>query len=171
MKKYKTYKNFITDKEADLLCKWIDNNINFFQDAAMGGKRLTSRFSDTVIYPDLAFNIQNRIIKKLKLKDYLMTEYKDGMVASCAYPGDHCYLHRDPVYQEGYQTLHCNILLSDIKGGEPFVLKNPVEEEIIKVSKKDMWTYIVSDIFHGSKLLIENERKMWVFGFCVKNNV
>ena len=38
----------------------------------------------------------------------------------------------------------------------------------INVDIGDMWTYDISEVFHGSKLLKTKERKMWVFGFYIK---
>jgi len=179
MKKYKLHKNFINEKEINDLSTWIDTNVGLFSDAGMGGNRLTTRysFSDEIVFPKTAFDIQKKIIDKFNLKDSTFPHYKDGMVASCAYQGDTCYLHRDPRYEEGYKTVHYNILLSSIVGGEPFVLKNPnsearkhipVPEENINVDIGDMWTYDISEVFHGSKLLKTKERKMWVFGFHIK---
>lgn len=160
---YKLYKNFIQNIDVKILSKWIDDNKHFFQDAGMGGNRITSRFLKNITYPEVAYKLKNKIEKKLKLKEF------NNMAASCAYPGDHCYLHRDPVCKEGYHTLHCNIFLSNVEGGEAFIQKTPVEEDIIKFTKSNMLCYKVSKIYHGSKLLIKGERKMWIYSFSVKN--
>ena len=158
----KVYKDFINKKEVDDLCHWIDNNKQNFEDANMGGNRITSRFIDTMQYPQVAYIIKDRIEEELNIKDF------NYMAASCAYPEDHCYLHKDPKKQN-YDTLHCNLFLSDIEGGQAYIQKTPTEEDIIPFTKGSMMCYYVSKVYHGSKILKKGERKMWVYSFSIKN--
>ena len=165
MKKYKIFKNFINDEECNILSRWIINNKDnvFFKDANMKGKRLTTRYSDNFIFPSLCYKIQDRIITTLKLENSHLANFKDGMVASYAEPGDTCYIHKDPIWKENTITLHSNIKLSNNKGGEPII-----EGEKIRLNKKDMWTYPVSNVNHGSDMVLgKAPRIMWVFGFSI----
>ena len=168
-KNYRIYNNFISIEECNYLSNWIIENKNnaFFKDANMNGKRLTTRYSDNFYFPKLAYQIQNRVIKKLNLKDYYLSNFKDGMIASYAEPGDTCYIHRDPVWIENTITLHCNIKLSSNEGGNPII-----EGEKINLKKGDMWVYPVSNVDHGSDIVLGDiPRTMWVFGFSINKNM
>jgi hypothetical protein len=165
MKNYKIHKNFLNKKECNVLSKWIiDNKDNgFFKDAKMNGIRLTTRYSDGFIFPKEAYKIKEKIINELKIKNFNLPGFKDGMVASYASPGDTCYDHKDPVWKENTITLHCNIKLSNNFGGNPII-----ENEKINLKKGDMWIYPVSNVLHGSDLVTgKTPRLMWVFGFCI----
>jgi hypothetical protein len=162
---YKIYKNFLNKKECDYLSNWIIDNKNnsFFKNANMGGIRFTTRYSDDFIFPKKAYKIQKKIIKEFKLNNFLISNFKDGMVASYASPGDTCYDHKDPVWKENTITLHCNIKLSNNEGGNPIIAN-----EKIYLEKGDMWSYPVSEVMHGSDLVTGTiPRTMWVFGFCI----
>jgi hypothetical protein len=166
--KIKIYKNFLNQKDCYDLFQWILTNSNepFFKNANMNGNRVTTRYSseEEITYPQLAFEIRNRIKYKLNIKEKGKPEYPYGMVASCAFPGDTCYEHKDPVWVEGTRTVHCNIICSDSEGGYPIV-----EEEEYKVNKGDMWVYDVSKYNHGSsELKMGVPRTMWIFGFCIE---
>ncbi len=169
-KNYKIYKNFVSIEECNILSNWIIENKDdtFFKDAKMKGKRLTTRYSDNFVFPKLAYGIQNKIIKKLNLKNYYLANFKDGMVASYAEPGDTCYIHKDPVWVEDTITLHCNIKLSDHMGGSPII-----EGKEINLNKGDMWLYPVSDVNHGSNIVKGiSPRTLWIFGFSIlKQNI
>ena len=158
----KVYKDFINQKEIDDLCYWIDSNKQNFEDANMGGNRITSRFINNMQYPPVAYTIKDRIEEKLNIKNF------NYMAASCAYPGDHCYLHKDSKKQN-YDTFHCNLFLSDIEGGQAYIQKTPTEEDIIPFTKGSMMCYYVSKVYHGSKILKKGERKMWVYSFSIKD--
>jgi hypothetical protein len=169
-KKLKIYHNFINNQECEELNTWILKNKNksFFKDAGMKGNRITTRYSDEkeITYPQTAFEIKNKIICKLNLQNYKKTPYPYGMVASCAFNGDTCYEHLDPVWHKGYTTLHCNVKLSDSLEGDIII-----ENDVVKIEKKDLWVYEVSKINHGSNLVKGNiPRTIWVFGFCIKND-
>jgi len=166
-KKLKIFPNFINDQESEKLNTWILENKDksFFKNANMNGNRITTRYSneDQIIYPQTAFEIKNKIICKLNLQNYKKPPFPYGMVASCAFGGDTCYEHKDPIWYKGYTTLHCNIKLSDSIGGEV-----TIENQIVKIKKKDLWVYEVSKINHGSNKVKEGiPRTMWVFGFCI----
>jgi hypothetical protein len=167
MNNYKKYNNFIENSECDQLNNWIltKKNTSIFQDANMNGYRSTTRYSEpsSFDFPKLAYEIQKKIISTFKFKDYTLPPYKDGMVASHALPKDTCYEHTDPIWIENKVTLHCNVALSNFKGGEPFI-----DGESIDFNKGDLLCYPVSLIPHGSKeVLGKNSRNIWIFGFCL----
>jgi len=165
IKTFKIYKNYLNEKDCNILSSWILNNKNksFFKDAKMNGIRLTTRYSDNFDFPETAYKIQNKIINTLKLKKYSLANFKDGMVASYAEPGDTCYIHKDPVWVENTITLHCNIKLSDHEGGSPII-----KGKEINLNKRDMWLYPVSEVDHGSNLVKGSiPRTLWIFGFSI----
>jgi len=169
-KKLKIYHNFISDQECEVLNTWILENKSksFFKDAGMNGNRITTRYSneDEITYPKTAFEIRNKIISKLNLNNYKKPPYPYGMVASCAFQGDTCYEHLDPIWYKGYTTLHCNVKLSNSLKGDVVI-----EKETVEIKKKDLWVYEVSKKNHGSNTVKGNiPRTMWVFGFCIKND-
>lgn len=169
MKNYKIFKKFLSNKECGVLNNWIINNKDkdFFKDARMYGKRLSTRYSETVPFPKSVFSIKNRLIKKLKLTEVIHPPFCEGMVSSYAFVGDILPMHKDPIWKEGLKTLHCNVILSDSIGGEPII-----ESEKIKVEKGDMWCYLVSEVNHAAEEVLGNvPRTMWVFGFLVDNKV
>lgn len=167
MKNYKIFKNFLPEKQCNILSGWILENKDksFFKDAKMNGIRLTTRYSNDndFIFPKESYKIKEKIINKLKIKNFYLPDFKDGMVASYALPGDTCYNHKDPVWKNNTKTLHCNIKLTDSTGGNPII-----ENKKINLKKGDMWIYPVSDVIHGSDLVTGTiPRTMWVFGFCI----
>jgi len=165
MENYKIYKSFLNKKECDVLSSWIiaNKDNSFFKNANMGGIRLTTRYSSDFIFPKESYEVKEKIINKLKLKNFYLPDFKDGMVASYAEPGDTCYNHKDPVWKKDRKTLHCNIKLSDSEGGNPII-----KDKKINLKKGDMWIYPVSEVFHGSDLVTGTlPRTLWIFGFCI----
>ena len=166
MKTYKLIKNFLSEEECTLLDKWIVDNKNkdFFKDANMNGKRVTTRYSENVPFPKDVFSIKERLINLLQLPEVRHPPFYEGMIASYAPVGDNVYIHKDPIWEEGLKTLHCNVVLSDSEGGFPII-----EDEILKIKKGDMWCYLVSDVNHGCSTVTGNiPRTMWIFGFLIK---
>ena len=167
MDNYKVFKNFLSHSECDELSSWIFSKQNtfIFQSANMGGHRYTTRFTDpsSFSYPSLAYQIQERIISVLGLQNFNLPPYKDGMVASHAHPDDTCYEHLDPEWYSNKKTLHCNAVLNDFEGGEPYI-----ENQSLKIQKRDLICYFVSEKKHGSrKVLGATPRNLWIFGFCI----
>jgi hypothetical protein len=169
VKPYKIFKNFLSEQECSNLDKWIlDNKDNFFfKDAGMNGKRVTTRYSENIPFPKNVFFIKEKLINKLQLPEVKHPPFCEGMVASYASVGDTLYIHKDPTWEDGLKTLHCNVVLSDSEGGFPII-----ENEILKIKKGDMWCYLVSDVYHGCSVITGNiPRTMWVFGFLIKKDV
>jgi len=167
VKTYKLIKNFLSEVECTLLNKWIVDNKNkdFFKDANMNGKRVTTRYSENVPFPKDVFSIKERLINLLQLPEVKHPPFYEGMIASYAYVGDTLYTHKDPVWEDGLKTLHCNVVLSDSEGGLPII-----ENEVLNIKKGDMWCYLVSDVSHScSPVIGKIPRTMWVFGFLTKD--
>lgn len=167
MNNYKIYKNFISDIECNELNSFISTykSTPIFQDANMGGVRYTTRYTnpDFFSYPKLSYQIQKRIISILNLNSYKLPPYKDGMVVSHALPNDTCYEHKDPQWYPNTKTLHCNVALTSFQGGEPLI-----EGESVKLEKGDLLCYFVSEVNHGSDVILgSNPRNLWIFGFSI----
>jgi len=168
MRYCKIIKNFLSEEECNILNQWIlDNNKKyFFKDANMGGKRITTRYSENIPFPKEAFSIKERLIKKLELSEIKHPPFCEGMVASYAEIGDNLYLHKDPIWQDDLKTLHCNVVLSNSEGGFPII-----EDKNLDIKKGDLWCYLVSEVLHGSSSVIGKiPRTMWVFGFLIDIN-
>lgn len=164
---YKIIKDFISKEEQDELIQWIMNNkddSNLFKDARMRGNRITTRYSNNFSFPDIVFEIQKRIISKLKFNDYKLPKFHHGIVASYAGENDTVFEHLDPQWHPPYETLHCNLMLQKpYEGGKPIINKVNID-----LDERDLWCYYVSKTPHGSSEIIGNRpRLMYVFGFCI----
>jgi len=164
--------NFISKKDSKILSKWILDNSHksFFKSANMGGNRKTTRYStdENFLYPKEVLDIRKKIIDKLNLQENeiknIYPPFKDGIVASYAEDNDTCYEHTDPVWVEGYETLHCNIITqAPDQGGEVVINKN---KYIMK--ENELFCYRVSKSSHKVlEVKSKKPRLMWIFGFCV----
>lgn len=166
------FPNFISIEEAKEMASWIlqNKNKNFFADANMNGVRLTTRYSNhnSFEYPDVVLNIRKKIVVMLNLheeEDFnIKPPFKDGVVASCAFPGDTCYEHLDPVWHLGFNTLHCNVIVQTPDKGGDLILNNILEP----MKERELCCYLVSKDSHSTTLVEgKKERLMWVFAFCV----
>ena len=168
MNEVRVLKQFVTNDESSALSAWIfaHKDSKLFSDANMGGKRVTTRFSDFdgCSYPQQAYEIQSRLFDELHFGGALLAPYHDGMVASYAYPGDHCYQHLDPEFFYDHVTVHCNVVVSEPESGATLSIDGVNYE----MPKNDVVCYPVSKVPH-SVSVVEGKlpRLMWVFGFCV----
>lgn len=174
MKQILRFSNFITSEETKKLSNWILENKQkkFFQDAGMHGKRITTRYSTHTDfeYPKIVKDIRKRIVDLMGLYEEenanIYPPFKDGVVASCAFPGDTCYQHIDPVWHKGFHTMHCNVITQSPESGGDLILNGVVEP----MQEKELVCYLVSNSPHKTNLVEgTKERLMWVFGFCIKN--
>jgi len=143
-----------------------------FQDANMKGNRITTRYSTDISfeYPKIVQNIRNRIIDLLNLREEednkIYPPFKDGAVASCAFSGDTCYEHTDPVWHQGFNTMHCNIITQAPESGGNLILNGTLEQ----INERELICYLVSKCPHATTLVEgSKERLMWVFGFCIQD--
>jgi hypothetical protein len=169
------FSDFISLNEAQELSNWTLQNKDqkFFKDAEMGGKRITTRFSTDINfeYPKIVKDIRNKIIDLLDLREQeenkIYPPFKDGAVASCAFEGDTCFEHIDPVWHKGFHTMHCNIITQTPKKGGNLILNGVLEQ----MNERELNCYLVSRLSHGTDLVEgSKERLMWVFGFCIQED-
>lgn len=169
------FSDFISIDEAKELSNWVLDNKNkpFFEDAGMGGNRITTRFTDhySLCYPIVSKNIRAKIIKLLDLQDEerfgFIPPFKEGIVASCAFPGDTCFEHTDPIYYKGFNTLHCNVITQAPEGGGELTLGGVLQP----MPERELCCYLPSKTPHSTDLVTGNqERIMWVFGFCITDD-
>jgi hypothetical protein len=166
------FPDFILVQEAQEMSNWIleNNQRSFFKNANMGGIRKTTRYTngENFEYPNIVKHIREKIVNFLNLQESelsgLIPPFKNGIVASCAFPGDTCYSHVDPVWVAGYHTLHCNILTQEPENGGHLILDK--QTKIMK--QRELVCYLVSkDEHETTKILGDKLRLMWIFGFCV----
>lgn len=164
----KVIPNFVSSNECAELSSWIANNHHNFVDANMGGNRKTTRYINKDIdFPKVALEIRERLKNYLNLKDIIKPPFTKGMVASYAEPGDTCYEHTDPVWCEGYYTMHCNVIVQKPEGGGNVV----IEDQEFDMPEGDIICYYVSGLKHSvTEVLGGKNRLMWIFGFCVEEN-
>jgi hypothetical protein len=169
------FSNFISLNESQELSNWILQNKDkeIFKDANMEGKRITTRYSTDINfeYPKIVKDIRNKIIDLLDLREEednkIYPPFKDGVVASCAFAGDTCYEHIDPIWHNGFHTLHCNIITQAPKKGGNLILNGVLEQ----MNERELNCYLVSKLPHSTNLVSgSKERLMWVFGFCIQED-
>ena len=164
--KYLHLPKIIGEEKIKVLHDWITENKdsdNFRWAGHPGTIRRTTRFSESVKYPQISREIKNEIAEKLNIISYKEPDYPDGMVATYGYPNDCCEMHMDPRWYQGHTTFHCIVLLSDINGGNPLI-----EDQKCEIQRGDGLFYAVSEIMHGSSVLLgKDPRLLWIFGFCI----
>lgn len=167
--------NFVSCKDGQEMSKWILSNKekSFFHDANMGGLRVTTRYADhdNFEYPDTVLNVRKNIVAMFELHEEELFNFyppfKNGVVASCAFPGDTCYEHLDPVWHDGFHTLHCNVVTQAPEKGGDLLLGGVLEP----MKELELCCYLVSKTPHSTTLVEGNkERLMWVFGFCIDDD-
>ena len=142
---------------------------DFFAQAMHPGTiRKTTRFSKNVVYPDIAYAVQDKIdilVKELfNLDDIIrVPSFPKGMYASIGTQNDWCQAHKDPRYLLNHFTYHFNIILSEYENADLYI-----EDNLVKLSKSDGILYPVSELEHcTTKLIDTNPRLFWCFGYCI----
>lgn len=162
-------RGFLSAADAQVLAEWILTNRHqpFFQDARMRGRRVTTRYSDEgFAFPAPSFAARRRLQQVFERYGAVAAPFKDGMVASCAYPGDTCFSHVDPVWVTGHTTVHCNVIVSAPESGGDAVISGAH----FTMPERDLLCYPVSALPHETtRVGGSRPRLMWVFGFCVPN--
>jgi hypothetical protein len=164
-------RNFITEAERNELNTWCLDNCKdpgLFRDANMGKKntRLTTRYTqkDTLIFPDIAYTIRKRIIEHLEITNFLVPDFKDGIVCGIGYNSGDIYEHKDPVWYPGTYTLHCNVISQKPEAGGVTIIEG-IEYE---TNETDLLCYPVSELPHSvNEIQGDTERILWVFGFSI----
>jgi hypothetical protein len=173
-------KKFCSEKEREILNKWTLSNYKepYFQDANMDlyntGTRLTTRFASQdefdqyahlIDYPQEVYDIRKRIIDYFHLEDCPYPQsFKDGIVNGIGFENGSICDHIDPIYYEGLNTLHCNILTQNSERGGVTIIDG-IEH---KINDGDLLCYVVSKHHHEvTKIEGLKNRILWVFGFCI----
>jgi hypothetical protein len=164
-------RNFITDEMKLELNNWcLENykNTKIFKDADMGKKdtRLTTRYTtdDTLIFPNVAYDIRNKIIKELNITKSFIPNFKDGIVCGIGFDSGDIFPHKDPVWFPHTYTLHCNIISQKPKSGGITFIKG-LEYE---TNENDLLCYPVSELPHSvNEIHGDIPRILWVFGFSI----
>lgn len=168
------FKNFIDEDVCNKLNIWVDRGVrnNWLDKGISEGsgwaydKRLTTRaYADRFEYPEIAYEVQDKITKFLnitKFKKSVNGGGKDGIVVSSTLPGGDVYDHIDPMEQQGLHVLRCNILTRKSDFGAQLY----IEDDYIDIEVGELHCYLPSSIRHrvtqaeGTK-----SRIMWMFGY------
>jgi hypothetical protein len=179
----KVVKNFINQDEIDVLNDWsimnFENNRHQYNDPHMDNyhdeTRFTTRLGNTedylkkeynINYPSLALDIKDRIIDLFRM-DGVRTppSYFNGIVNGIGFENGSICNHIDPIYYEGTETMHCNIITQKSESGGITIIEG-VQYDI---EEGDLLCYIVSRQYHEvTKTLGKTKRILWVFGFCLE---
>ena len=178
----KIIKNFSDKIEIAILNWWyIDNfrkNTHQYIDPNMDPDRPGSRFTTRIRqhenysnldvdieYPMIAYTIQERIMWRLKLKEFrLPPPFFEGIVNGIGFGEGLICEHTDPVYYPDTITMHCNLITrkADIGG---ITVIDGIEYDI---EPGDLLVYPVSEIPHRVTLTKgKTNRILWVFGYCI----
>jgi hypothetical protein len=176
-------KNFASDAECAELAAWVTDNKEqaCFYSAMMGGKAVVTRYTqkpelegtlkfdgfikyEHIAFPKASYDVQAKVVDTLGLDALNTPEFYDGMYAAYYPVGDSICVHTDPVWQEGTDTLHCNIVVQAPEQGG--VLN--IDGVDVDAAEGDLTCYLVSKAKHSlSKIEGNKDRILWTFGFCV----
>jgi hypothetical protein len=173
----KVVKNFLNEEEKQSLLSWSLENYSkdFFVDVNMNPKktltRRTTRYKngnkDQIIYPEIAYKIQEKILKYFNILDIKYPPvFKDGIGTGVGMDGDAVYEHVDPVYYRGTSTIHANFIVQKAETGGII----QIDKQDYDIGECDMLVFIPSTTMHSVNETSGNlNRVLWTFGFCVKN--
>lgn len=161
--------NFLSTEEINALKTWIEENkdSDIFTDIVLydyGNPRRTTRFTTDrdINFPKEAYDIQKRIIDTLKIENFKYPPFCHGMIASYAHVNNICYAHFDPVWYEGMETIHCNVVIQKSGGAEIMI------DGITYLPEEgDLMCYNVCKSLHSVTEVLDNPRMLWIFGYCM----
>ena len=172
--RFSRHENFITEEERLELLNWMKTSNKLVpgivddEERSRDNNRLTTRLSKVVIkYPDVAYNIQKRIMELhgFKSSDIERVANDSGMIAVRTLPGGSTFEHIDE--QVGKRpAVRCNILLQESdEGGELYIEDKffPIKEKELHCYSATKWKHRVGEV-KGDK-----SRYIWLFGFEVEN--
>jgi hypothetical protein len=166
-------KNFITEEVAEVLNTFTLSSINkgVFKDGVISrqfnppGSQMVTRFSPEIVFPNEAFNIQNKLKTLLSLSDTDLHTFAHhtSIVVNCSFAPARVIKHIDPK-QNGLSLLRCNILSSAPEAGGLL----HVEDTPITQPELSVYFCLVSD-YHHYVTPVEGDkpRILWQFGFNV----
>jgi len=116
-------------------------------------------------YPDIVYEIQNRIVQTFEFKDCGLSPVgKNGIVTEISFEGGTVHPHIDPVWMEDTYTVHCNFITQKPKSGGVTI----INDELWEVNETDLLMYIVSEAEHQvNEVIGDKERVLWVFSFML----
>jgi hypothetical protein len=161
-------KNFVGSESLGKLNSWCMENQDkdFFKDATMGipGTRKTTRYEkNDFVFPEKAYQIQNKIINHFEL-DFILPKFKDGIICGIGFDGSDIHPHKDPVHHQNTYTLHCNIVSQKPKFGGSTYINN----KEYNLDAGDMLCFIPSRDYHYVNTIRGNTpRIVWIFGFSI----
>lgn len=146
--------------------KYVNNELTYSPKCS----RHTTRFSNEMIsYPEVAYTVQKRIEKHFNISENYRTIFANnqGIYSGLSEPyGGYYKSHTDPIYIEGTQTVHCNIVVTNNIGGEIELC-----DETIEMKRGMLIAYPVSDLQHKVMNVRDNTfRNLWVFGYSIPRN-
>lgn len=171
-------KNFLNSKEVEDLNNWTTSNYPspFFEDAFMGiaGTQYTTRYwgkygedQSLMVYPDIAYDIQNRIIDHFQFKDIKYPPFKDGISNYIYFENASIMTHVDGRWHRGYYTVHCNVITQKSEVGGLTKIKQDSWLDW-DVEPGDMLCYPVTELRHYvTKCMGNTPRIMWSWAYCM----
>lgn len=160
-------KNFYDDYTKKELNKWTLLNYGdskIFQDAHNNppGTSYTTRYTENIKFPDVAYKLQEKIIKTLNFTEYKL-RYGHGIINTVNYPGCIVWEHKDSLVLDNYVIYHCNIVTKKPVGGETVI--EGIEYDL---EENDLICYAVDRLSHKVNLITGTKlRIMWIFGFHI----
>ena len=137
-----------------------------------------NRYSSTIFpdkfdkYPDLIYDIKNRIISFLNLENLKESEMnggkgKNSIISLVIQPGGDMFAHRDIMEPNGNHLLRCNIMTQVPEdGGELFVDDRDGVKQKINLGAGDLHCYMVTKYEHYSSTVKGNKNRiLWMIGF------
>jgi len=127
------------------------------------GTMFTTRWSEKEIkFPDAAYELRERFVKVLNLKDFKY-RYGIGISNYVCFPGCEIFEHTDDKIIPGYITYHCNIVTKKPQGGETVI-----EGKTYDIDENDVLCYAVSKLSHKVNLVTGTRlRIMWSFAYHI----
>ena len=164
--------NFYDNNTKKLLNNWTKVNSineNYFEESGNNpfSTSYTTRFKKNVVFPDVAYNLQQKIIDYFKWSDYKL-RYGHGIINTICYPRCEVFEHIDGKIIEGYTTYHCNIVTCAPESGGNTI----IEGKVYKIAENDLLCYAVSRLKHSVNLITGSRlRIVWIFGFHLPDNL
>ena len=151
--------------EQGVANKWLDFGSVYLKNNKTD-KRLTTRAcGDRFDYPDIVYDVFNRIKKNYSLEDLTVppNQGKDGIVVSYIKTQGDVFPHKDPK-ANGLSTLRCNIVTQESEeGGDLFV-----GSKHVPLSPGDLHCYLASEYEHHVTTVKGcTPRILWMFGFLI----
>jgi len=168
-------KNFLLQEECNQLNGWVEEGIgkkwldtSFDRSTGAGyTKRLTTRaYSSRFEYPEVVYQISNRITDFLDLHGTpksLVGGGKNGIIVSCTFPGGDLFSHKDGM-DDSLHVLRCNVMTQAADdGAELFIDGNKIDIEV-----GDLHCYLASNVkHHVTQVKGNTSRIMWMFGYAI----